>query len=80
MTVKELKQILIDEDVPDMHYRLEGGLPSERHCIGQNAGKWEVYYSERGNKSLLKIFDNESDACDYFYNWLIDGLTKQGSL
>ena len=28
--------------------------------------KWEVYYSERGEKSNVRIFDLESDACEYF--------------
>ena len=80
MTVTELGKKLIDEDIPTMHYSLKGGMPGDLYCLGFNDGKWEVYYSERANKNKLKIFDNESDACEYFYTWLIERLTKQGIL
>ncbi len=40
-------------------------FPNEAFCIRLNRdGKWEVYYSERGNKNDLKEFENESVACD----------------
>lgn len=74
----ELKQRLIDENVPAQEYSLEGGLPNEACCLAQNEGKWEVYYSERGTKTSLKVFDKEEEACDYFYNWLISSLRRTG--
>ena len=29
-------------------------------------GRWEVYYSERGETSNLRVFDEEETACNYF--------------
>jgi len=80
MTKSELEQRIIDEDIPKMYYSLKGGMPGDLYCLGLNNGKWEVYYSERANKNELQIFDNESEACDYFYYWLIEGLTDEGIL
>lgn len=48
------------QKIPSHAYSLTGGYPNEAFCIGQNNGKWEVYYSERGNKTSLKIFDTVS--------------------
>lgn len=33
--------------------------------------KWEVYYSERGEKISVKPFDTESEACEYFYDYVL---------
>ena len=57
-------------------YSLHGGLPNEAFCIGMIEGQWEVYYSERGNKSMLKIFQNEEQACQYFYEWMLRVFNK----
>ena len=40
---------------------MTGGLPNEKLCIVKE-DKWQVYYSERGNKSGLKIFETETEA------------------
>ena len=48
-------------------YSLSGGLPNEQYVLGEEAnGQWEVYYSERGQKTGLKVYDSESNACNYF--------------
>lgn len=62
MTSKNLKKILIEKCIPKRAYFLRGGLPSECYCLNKTKGVWEVYYSERGNKSSLKTFDRETDA------------------
>jgi len=68
MKIKELEQKLQEINVPKEVYSiLKGGLPNEQYCITKNGDDWEVYYSERGNKSGLKIFDAEEKACEYFY-------------
>lgn len=80
MNKNELKQKLISSNIPKDTYSLEGGLPNEAYCINQNEDKWEVYYSERGQKSGLKIFDSEEEACEYFYQALIEMLKDMGIL
>ena len=42
-----------------------GGLPNEKLCIAKE-DKWQVYYSEHGSKSGLKLFETESEACEFF--------------
>lgn len=65
MNREELKKVFEKSSIPNSYYSLNGGLPSEAYCINQSDKGWEVYYSERGMKSCLKIFDTEEDACLY---------------
>lgn len=78
MNIKELESRLISENIQSDLYSLDGGLPNEAYCISQSNGSWEVYYSERGNKSGLRIFQNEEEACQFFYDSLIETLRDMG--
>lgn len=75
MTKKDLEVILLEKKIRKDSYSLSGGLPNEAYCIHENDFGWEVYYSERGNKTGLKIFQNENEACSYFCD-LIFGIAK----
>lgn len=70
MNKNDLREKLQQESVRPDAYCLNGGLPNEAYCLNEGNNQWEVYYSERGNKSGLKIFDNESDACKEIYQEL----------
>ncbi|MEY4513533.1 MAG: hypothetical protein RLZZ450_5655 [Pseudomonadota bacterium] len=63
MNKHELRARLIDLNVLESAYCLEGGLPSESYTLAEEAGRWQVYYSERGQRSSLVEFDDESSAC-----------------
>lgn len=63
MKISELAQVLNDECFPEYSYCLHGGLPNDMFCIEYNEGSWDVYYSERGNKTDLKKYGIEDDAC-----------------
>lgn len=80
MTKKELEQKLIEKNVARDVYSLEGGFPNEAYCLNYNYNRniWEVYYSERGQKTGLKIFNKEEEACEYFYHILINMLKDMG--
>ena len=66
MTIIELESILVRMGISsDLYSIMIGGLPNEKLCIVKE-DKWQVYYSERGNKSGLKIFETETEACEYF--------------
>lgn len=80
MTKEELRKRLITENIPRQEYSLDGGLPNEACCLAQNGSQWEVYYSERGKKTGLKVFDSEEAACDHFYTWLTDSLKRMGMI
>ena len=71
MTVEELKKQLDAIGVPDDLYSLLiGGFPNEALCLIKNEDGWEVYYSERGQKSDVQQFENESEACEYLFEEL----------
>lgn len=57
---------------------IDGGyqFPSETYCLNIVNDKFEYYYSERGMKTGLKKFDTENEACEYFYNLLINRFDK----
>jgi len=67
MNKSELKERLEREGARTNLYTLEGGFPNEAYVLNRTGNQWEVYYSERGQKSGLEIFDNENDACEYLY-------------
>ncbi|HOL29569.1 MAG TPA: hypothetical protein P5157_02365 [Paludibacteraceae bacterium] len=46
-------------------------LPTESYCLEEKNNKWEVYYIERGTKLYIKEFSSENEACEYFYNWIM---------
>lgn len=66
MSIKDLEEFILINQVPEDAYSLNGGLPNEAYCINREENQWEVYYSERGRKCGLVKFDTESSACDYF--------------
>jgi hypothetical protein len=76
----ELQNRLISENIRSDVYSLKGGLPNEAFCLAEINGQWEVYYSERGNKTGLRTFTNEEEACQYFYNQLLRTLKSMGLL
>ena len=50
----------------------------EACCLEESHGQWLVYYSERGLRTSLRVFDRESKACDYFYQWIVcDPTTRR---
>ncbi len=80
MTKNELRERLVRENIPTDAYKLDGGFPNEAFCLCNNVNIWEVYYSERGQKSMLKQFEFEDDACDYFYKLLTRMFSDMGIL
>ncbi len=76
MNKAELKTELEQAGVYAESYSLGGGLPNERYVLSQEAnGRWDVYYSERGQKSGLRSFDSESAACQFFLDHVLKDPT-----
>jgi hypothetical protein len=59
----ELRQLLDTEGFNPKVYSLDDGLPNDCLCISGGAGRWCVYYSERGSSFDEQCFDSEDDAC-----------------
>ena len=56
---------LSDINIPKDAISFQGGFPPDSHCITRVGRKWEVYFSERGQKTDQVFFDSEQDACEY---------------
>ena len=72
MKIKDIFRIIIDSyplDIVDF----KNEYPNESYSIRQNNGQWEVYYSERRQKTNLKKFYIESDACEYLLEQIKTG-------
>ncbi len=66
MTVAQLERELEMMKIPNELYSIMvGGLPNEKLCIVKE-DTWQVYYSERGIKGGLKVFETETEACKFF--------------
>ena len=50
-------------------------LPGESYCLEEKDNKWEVFFTERGAKFETKVFNSEMEACEYFYNWIINACS-----
>ena len=72
MNLAGLEEKLAALNLPKDAYCLTGGLPNEAYCIERHDNAWRVYYSERGTRSALKLFESEEEACQYFYAWISD--------
>jgi len=70
MTVEQLSELLAKFGVPRTVYSLSGGLPDESCCLERTATGWQTYYSERGERTSLKTFSTEANACAYFIVFL----------
>lgn len=77
MNLKELQIELDRIRAPRDSYSLNGGYPSEAFVIAEiDTGQWEVYYSERGQKTGRLLFENEHDACVYFRENYLPSILK----
>lgn len=74
MTLKELQTLLRARGLNPESVSFGSGLPqeTEKYCIEYSDEAWEVYYSERGEKSDLTRFSDEDSACRYLLAILED--------
>ncbi len=80
MNLKELKERLIRENIPQIWWGIPGQFdPFANFWLKQNEeGTWIMYYQdERGNKDTIKTFASEEDACDFFYKYVTEVYEKE---
>lgn len=80
MNLQELESKLKEAKIRNSFYSLSGGLPSEAFCINSTGKGWEVYYSEHGEKTNLRTFNTESEACEYFYKYITSDRVVMSNL
>jgi len=68
----ELKKALIQANVPQSYYNLDGiGETDQKMCLEHVSDGWVVYYTERGQRFDEIFFKNEEDACGELYKRLV---------
>ena len=79
MNTEQLKTHLATLRIDPTAYCLSGGLPNECLVLNQaQNGTWEVYYSERGERNGLRVFDSEENAVQYFLDVILhDSAVKR---
>ena len=71
MNIEKLKVKLEELNVPKSFYRINGSLTSDVYVLNKIYDYWEYFYfDEKGNQNDYHRFDNENDACEYFYKKL----------
>ncbi len=75
VNLTELKSALDAAGVPERAYSFTSDDAGDGFRIARIhdllGDGWEVYYSERGDKSRLLVFRSESEACDEFLRWIL---------
>jgi hypothetical protein len=80
MNITELYKALLATGISEEKFYLHGlfGSNSDIDRLALSISKkanipcYEIYFKERGEKNLIRIFQNENDACEYFYNRMIE--------
>jgi hypothetical protein len=71
MTLRDLALLFERQSVPKDLYCLTGGLPNEAYTIERAGDTWRVYYSERGQRTGVREFASEVDACELLAGWVL---------
>lgn len=72
MNKRALHETLQREGIRSDCYDLDGGLLPERLTLANEAGRWCVYYSERGEQTGKRYFATENEACAFLLSELRD--------
>ncbi|MFY0605554.1 MAG: hypothetical protein JXR10_02495 [Cyclobacteriaceae bacterium] len=59
-------------NIPNEWFTLKGGLPNDKLCYSKEASIHQVYYSEKGQKFDVQVFNTEGEAL----NKLLQELLK----
>ena len=80
MNIDELRGKLEYLGIPKTVYSFHGDGIGECFVIVHEAKGWLVYYSERGQRNGVNIFDTENEACDFLLNWILSDRTVQKNI
>lgn len=73
MDRSELRAALEAADAPRRWFSIDSER-NEAICLVQEAGKWKVFYSERGKRNDESTFDTESSACCHLLQLILQDL------
>jgi hypothetical protein len=76
MNRQKLKIELEKQGIPKNWYSLYGEKIPDSYVL-ELSYKWEIFYfGEKGKIEDIASFCNENEACQYFYNLMIDSKKK----
>ncbi|CAI1254449.1 hypothetical protein [Serratia ficaria] len=61
----DLVKKLASMNIPADSYSI-GDIENEALCLLNKSGTWSIFYSERGQRTEEKFYDNENEACQAF--------------
>lgn len=74
MTIEKMALKIKELNVPDTFYYINGihGSTNDENKLAMriHANGYEIYHMEHGDKNMLGRFENESEACSYFFEKL----------
>lgn len=71
MNLLQLKEKLEGSVINPGDYQYQEGDFYESYCIFQLPdGKWQTVYCDHSCRDNRKTFNSESEACDYFWEWI----------
>lgn len=72
MNLSELACLLEQLELHPNAYSIGIGIPEadETYCLVQENGVWRIYYAERGQRSDMREYVSEEEACNAFLELL----------
>lgn len=77
MDQRQLKRFLDKEGIDPDAYSLTGERRDDTYVLVQRGSKWIVYYSERGLKTGIQMFETEASACRHLMDLLLRDSTTR---
>jgi hypothetical protein len=73
--IAELRKSLEKMDVKKTWYSICENYQGDTYVVTFENNCWMFFYfDEKGNKENIRMFDNESDACSFFYETIVKEL------
>ncbi len=77
MDITEMELFFKKNNVPDEFYIIDGLGGGEVDGVGKINGRWASYYSEHGEKTDIKYFDTENEACKALISEVSDRVEEE---
>lgn len=79
MDVSMLKSLLETNGIDPRIYAIDGVDESEAYVLMKENHKWLMFYSERGVRSFMKVFQDEDSACREFARVILSEFPNRKS-
>ncbi|MBO4688033.1 MAG: hypothetical protein J5636_05925 [Clostridiales bacterium] len=78
MTIRELEKRLEEEhyDLRALNISKCANYDERFNLLIRDDGNWEIFYGEHGQKTNPRVFDNEEEAADAFYEIVRTNISK----